>query len=386
MRDTFCPLAWTSFGMTPLGRVRICGKSRPNFKNPHLNDVSIETAWNSDYYRQVRLDMLSGRQNPNCEKCYTQENLKGQSKRLEENQRFLFSKKEAEKITNSDGSVVIPPRQMDIRVGNICNLKCIHCFPGNSSKWYEDKILLDKYENTKKIKINNRWISDDGEIWTYIKNHIHSIKKLSFLGGEPFASPFHNQFLNWLLDNNHTHLSLRYITNGTLVTKDVIEKLKKFRHINLGVSLDALGERVEFLRFPTHWQKLKTNLMALNQSGFDLFFNWTAYNTNIFTLPETYQYCQEHFPNIYFRLADFVINPSHLSIQNLPDFFKKRIVEKLKTIDIHNVSFYLLFMNQKDLWSSHNQILYNYLEDLDRARGTKWKKVLPEIAELWKRK
>ena len=385
MKDTFCPLAWTSFGMTPLGRVRVCGRSLSDFRNPHLNDMPIEEAWNSDYYKQMRLDMLTGKQNRNCEKCYIQEHFRGVSKRLEECQRYFFSKKEAERITNKDGSITAPPWHIDVRVGNICNLKCIHCFPGNSSKWYEDQILLNKYENTEEIKHHNGWISETGKVWTYIKENIHSIKKLSFLGGEPFASHPHNQFLKWMIKNNHTHLSLKYITNGTLMTQGLINQLKKFKYVNLGISLDDLGERVEFLRYPIKWRRLKSNLTALNQSGFNLFFNWTAYNTNIFTLPETYNYCQTHFSNIHFRLADFVTKPSHLSIQNLPNGFKKKVTEKLESMNISNIGFYINFMNEKSLWDSHNEVLYNYLEDLDQARGTNWKKVLPEIAELWKK-
>ena len=92
----------------------------------------------------------------------------------------------------------MPPTHIDVRVGNICNLKCIHCWTGNSSKWYEDKNMLDKYENTSSKRPYKEWISEEGDIWKYIRENIDRIDKLSFLGGEPLASKEHNNLLKWL--------------------------------------------------------------------------------------------------------------------------------------------------------------------------------------------
>ena len=40
-------------------------------------------------------------------------------------------------------------------------------------------------------------------------------------------------------------------------------------------------------------------------------------------------------------------------------------------------------MMDKDLWNEQGDVLYNYLNDLDKARNTNWRNTLPEIAELW---
>ena len=384
MSDTFCPLAWTTLGMNTHGRIRICGYSKHNPKNPSLKKLSVQDSWNSSYYRQIRMDMLSGKQNSNCERCHLMERLGGPSKRNQVYETQNLTKKEAEKITESDGSIKIAPRHIDIRVGNICNLKCIHCWTGNSSKWFEDKLLLDKYENTENIQMNNHWISNEGDIWKYIQTHIQSIKELSFLGGEPFASKPHNQLLDWLTANNHTHLSLNYVTNGTLLTKDIIKKLEKMKSVKLNVSMDDIQERAEFLRYPSKWKLLEKILSQLQYADFSVGFQWTAYNTNIFRLPETYQYCGQKFPNIEFLLCDFVTNPVHMSVQNLPVFFKKQVTEKLESFKPLDLRMYLNFMNAKHIWEQYGQTLYNYLEDLNQARQTNWKNTLPEIADLWK--
>ena len=385
MSDTFCALAWTTLGMSPKGRVRVCGYSEPNQRNLNLKDVSVESAWNSEYYRKLRLDMLAGRRNSNCERCYMEERWGGKSKRLQTNENWNMTKESAGSLTDNEGYVHISPRHIDIRVGNICNLKCVHCWTTTSSKWNEDKLLLGKYENTPKIQNDNYWISDKrrGGVWDYAKTHIHKLREMSFLGGEPFADRSHGRFLKWLIENRHTHLILNYVTNGTLLTRDIVKKLEKMKSVRLNVSVDDIGERAEFLRYPTKWKQLESNLFLLKSAGFETRFQWTAYNANIFRLPETYRYCLENFPEIKFLLCNFVTSPAHMSIQNLPVLFKRKVTEKLQKFKLLNTEVYLKFMNEKHTWNQYNQTLYNYLEDLDCVRKTNWRMILPEIANLY---
>ncbi len=371
--------------MNPHGRVRACGRSRPNPENPSLKDISVIEAWNSAYYRKLRLDMLGGRENPNCEVCHTMEKSGGLSKRQEIHKELQLAEGEARRLTDKEGAVKIPPRSLDIRVGNICNLKCIHCWTGNSSKWFEDKLLLDKYPNTAGLKINNRWISAKGHVWSYIKDNIKSIRHLSFLGGEPFASRPQLDLLKWLAETGNTNLFLSYVTNGTLITKEIISHLSQIKKVELSCSLDAIRERAELLRGPFLWKGLEPALELLSRAPFSVFFNWSAYNTSLWTLPETYEYCRKSFPGIKFRLCCFVTSPAHMSIQNLPEPFKQKAEKKLAYLKpkIKSLDYYLRFMSEKNSWGRLGPVLFNYLEDLDRARGTNWRQTLPEIAELF---
>jgi sulfatase maturation enzyme AslB (radical SAM superfamily) len=285
-------------------------------------------------------------------------------------------------MTNVDGSTSSKPSIIDIRVGNICNLKCIHCWTGNSSKWYQDKILLDKYENTINYKIDNDWISEKGSIWQYVRDNFDTIDKLNILGGEPFASKEHNQLIDWMIDNKKLDITLCYVTNGTLLTPDTIDKLNQFKHVELGISMDGINQRAEFLRFPTKWNELQNNLSYVNKNfKYFAYFLYTVYNMNIFELDVTYEYCTKHFENMKFKLGDFVVTPVHMSVQNLPDDFKKIVFEKVKHVP--EVEFYLNYMMDKNLWEQHSQVLYSYLNDLDIARHTDWKTIFLEIKELY---
>lgn len=378
---TACILAWTSLGMSPQGRVRACGKSIPNITNPSLKQVSIESAWNSDYYKNLRLDMLNGVENSNCAKCHLQEKLEGTSKRLQINADTNIDLDYLRSITNTDGSITTSPTQIDIRVGNICNLKCVHCWTGNSSKWYEDKLLLGRYENTENIKFDNTWISDKGSVWQYVKDNIDTIESLNILGGEPFASKQHNELLDWLVDHNKTDVSLFYVTNATLLTPSILRKLREFKHVALGISLDDTFARAEFMRFPNNWETLQSIFQYINHYFDSAYFNWTCHNLNFYQLADTYKYCADNYGNIKFKLGDFVITPAHMSVQNLPESFKDTIKERVK--DVPNVEFYINYMYAENLWSTHSNTLLNYLNDLDTTRKTDWKTTFPEIAKLY---
>ena len=368
-----CPLVWKSIGMSPHGRIRTCGRARPT-NSPSLRTETLEQSWNSDYYKEIRQSMINGVKHSNCQNCYYQEEKGGNSKRLDAISIYGL---------DFDKSIVVenPPVELDVRVGNICNLKCVHCWTGNSSKWYEDKDMLDKYSNTENYSINNKWIDSDSQVWKYLRENIVAIQKINFLGGEPFASKQHNQFIDWCIENNHTHFELHYVTNGTLNTPKIMDKIKNFT-LNLMISLDDFGERSDFLRFPGKWENIYNNLKYISTLDIDTcLFNWTAYNLNIGRLDELVSYVAEHFPNIGFCYSDYVTQPAHMSVQNLPRHYKEKVAKKLK--DLKPAQFYVNFMMDKDLWNEQGDVLYNYLNDLDKARNTNWRNTLPEIAELW---
>jgi sulfatase maturation enzyme AslB (radical SAM superfamily) len=188
-----------------------------------------------------------------------------------------------------------------------------------------------------------------------------------------------------MINNNKLDITLYYVTNGTLLTSNIIDKLTKFKRVVLGVSLDATHAVSDFLRFPSKWNELEKILYyidSVNKEGkLDVYFNHTFYNMNIFHLAETYSYCNDKFKNISFHLGDFVETPKHMNSQNLPKQFKEKIAEKIKNIP--NIDFYINYMMAQDLWEHHGQVLHSYLNDLDLARHTDWKTIFPEIKNLY---
>jgi sulfatase maturation enzyme AslB (radical SAM superfamily) len=387
-----CILPWINFSTNTFGRPRTCGyadQSVVKQAQVKLKGSSIANEWNNDYFKHIRKEFLEGRWPENCKRCEYVESLKGNSKRIEENYYHYDNNEHLLEQTAQDGSVPYYPSNIDIRVGTICNLKCIHCGTGASSKWNEDKAMLDKYPNTEFYNIDNKWIEQDSFIWDNIKENLNYTKRFNFLGGEPFANKQHNKFIQDISQTEYAKdITLSYVSNGTLLTEKIFEQLKNFKLVIIRLSLDAIQEPGEYFRFPIKWNTFKTKLelmqkYAKHYSNFDIGVQWTCSNISMFYLTETFDFMQKNYPNIEFILANHVEWPVHMSAQVLPNVVKKIITDKIENYNFgkksKKVPFYLNHMNEKNLWPEYGKTFINYLDDLDCARNINWKHSFKEI-------
>lgn len=392
-KKTFCILPWINLATTVNGRIRTCGyaKNTSEVDQPHLS-MPIMEAWNTEYFKSIRKAFLNGEKHSNCNRCFYMDEIGGLSKRQIENKtwedRFDFDQLISE--TKNDGSLLFGPKILDLRTENTCNLKCIICTPGSSSKWSEDKQLDGKYQNTIFSNSYNIWKNEEGYIWKYIEENYKDLTLLSLLGGEPLAAKSHKKLLDFLSKHSDDHeIELRYVTNGTLITDDIIEKWSKLKHVCLSISVDAIGGKNDYLRFPANWNETKAILKKLNQAVSDNLFVqilWTGYNMNIYYADETFDYIKNEFPNIYFAFGDYVDWPIQMNCQNLPQPLKEEIVTRLKKYDFgtrqDNLNFFITHMLEKDLWSEHGETLKSYLNDLDNIRGCNWQETFPELKDF----
>lgn len=381
-----CILPWINFCTTPQGRARPCGYSK--FKGEKkLKDSTIQGEFNNEIYKKVRSDFIAGRWPENCQRCeYMENQMPGKSKKSTEE---LFYNQHHNLIsqTSADGSINYFPKHIDIRLGTVCNLKCIHCGTGNSSKWNEDAELIGKYPNLPELKNDNSWVDRDGPVWDNIQQNIHEVEKFNFLGGEPFASRQHGKLIEWISQTPHAaNISLQYVTNGTLLSEKWISHLAKFKSVLLNVSLDATGDALEFFRHPLRHEELTQKLKLLNNAvtpQMDFGLQWTSSNVAMFYLAETIEETTKNFPNLPLRLFNYVEDPIQMSPQNLPLQVKHHIAEKLRPFksSFPDVDFYIQHMLAQDLWPQHGPLWLRYMEDLSRVRNLDWKRSLRALHE-----
>lgn len=384
-----CILPWINFSTNTFGRPRVCGYSE--VKTPvKLKDSNISSEWNSQYFKDIRKDFLDGKWPENCKRCKYVESLGGVSKRMDENGFWYEKYKNLIDNTNSDGAVDYEPPHIDVRTGTTCNLKCIHCGTGASSKWKEDKQLLNKYPNTENYVIDNKWIEIDSEFWDNLRSVIHQTKRYNFLGGESFANKRHNEFLKELSESQYAKdVDLAYVSNGTLINKTRLDQLSKFKSVTMRLSIDALEKAGEYFRFPIKWDSFMKQLKFIDayivgKDNFDFGVQWTCSNVSMFYLTDTYDTIKNEFPNIKFLFCNHVEWPVHMSAQNLPLELKEKIKEKIEnyefnTRDTDSYKFYVSHMMDKNLWIEHGTTFMNYLDDLDSARNISWKYSFSEM-------
>lgn len=442
---TFCVLPWIHMATRPNGDARLCCVA--NASGAHSGDHTVGllkkengepanfgkdtplSAWNNDYMKDVRKTMLAGKIPRSCSKCFEEENNGVVSKRLWEmydwnNDGFDFNKVIDE--TQDDGTVPPVIRYLDLRLGHTCNLKCIMCSPHDSSRWVQD---YDKIMSTVKSPVVLKQINWDGsefnnywyekpEFWNDIFEQIPNIKKLYFAGGEPLMIKEHQRFLEEIIARGYSkEISLRYNSNGLLLTEKMIEVWGQFKHVKFNVSIDAEGIRNQYIRYPTEWQDVLKTLKRLDETpeNISTSIEVAVQALNAEHLPDFAKFiiCQNFKKVNKHYLAEYqagggifsmhlLFIPTFLSARILPKENKERIKEKFNEFKEWLWNNYrqdddfwynnpygwqrweaiLRFINAED--HSHMIPDFNdYVLNLDNIRGTDIKNVFPELKGIF---
>ena len=171
--------------------------------------------------------------------------------------------------TKLDGSLPVNIPYFDLRLGNLCQLKCIMCSPHDSSSWIKEwKAQYPKYK-TIELKKDQGWDIDFDYTWYQkgaflddMRSNAYNIRELYFAGGEPLLIPEHYKILEHLISIGKTDIPIAYNTNFSRLTyksHDVIELWRQFSDITVGASLDAKGNRAEYMRKGTVWADICAN-------------------------------------------------------------------------------------------------------------------------------
>ena len=138
----FCMLPWVHMHLWPNGDTYPCclAESRMPVGNSHKN--SLQELWNNKNMRNLRNNMLQGRESLECRRCYEQEDSGLETLRTSSNKEFAHHWWKVEE-TEEDGSAgMVNMAYLDIRFSNLCNLRCRTCGPNFSTSWYDDHVKL----------------------------------------------------------------------------------------------------------------------------------------------------------------------------------------------------------------------------------------------------
>ena len=213
-----------------------CLEISPCCVSPTRPATSIDFA-NNKYLVGLRKEMEQGTLPAACSNCKTAEDAGLSSRRQGSNSWY--------KQQELDNEVVELVR-MDYWTGDTCNLACVICGPQNSSTWKQE---LGLPVELKKSVSNKFWTTID----------LSKIKFIHFNGGEPLLSKEHVKLLHAIEHKDQVHLN--YNTNGTILPSDeLLDLWKQFRLVQLDFSIDDIGTRFEYQRFPAKWDQVTSNL------------------------------------------------------------------------------------------------------------------------------
>ena len=402
MSKTFCPLPWMHLGTHPHGGVTPCcisdmtagknrardfGKERDKFFN--LNDHDINTHMNSDYFKQIRKEMLNDVEPKACKRCYDEERKGIESKRIFESKIYKdYDSSYASRLTSEDGSIPLDLRFVELRLGNVCNVRCRTCNPASSSRWVKD--YKEIVESLDFVNDGYSWLDhkhdfqwpEDENFYKDLFECAPNMEVLYINGGEPTLIKAHWKYLDKLVSSGRSkNIILWYNINMTNLPPEAIPIWKEFKEARVCPSIDCLDKRNQYIRFPTDWNDVTKHL--------DMLLDEPVITTRITQTVSAYNYAYvDEFLNWAPCPVDmnFVYDPDYLSPAILPPVVRRQVHEKFrKTLGNKYELGTLLSMFDNDDWDETKwEHFCRYNDELDKIRkhDEGWRDIFPELVEL----
>ena len=277
MSKVFCDKPFNHNYIHTNGKFRLCCTTIQdiytdnNYNLFNAGNHSVNDYWNSNRMKEIRKNMIAGKQTRDCIKCYQQEKNGIASLRSTNGMENFI------KNTKADGTYTKPASTMQIQMGNICNLKCKMC-----SQMYSHMNGLELLEIGKEDPDWLHWVKEQGanvNNWTnelgikqeWYKNkefklqtfeHIsQNITNLNVIGGEPTLIPeFYEMFEYCDKQNTLGDKSVTLVTNLTNTNPKMTKWLPKLKEWRIWASVDGVAERTEYIRYPSQWKIILKSL------------------------------------------------------------------------------------------------------------------------------
>jgi hypothetical protein len=336
----FCILPFIHLATTTEGHCRLCCKVSKHDVicddngNPYnVNTHTINEIWNSNHYTQLRQRVLNDERLPECKICWTEEETfysawskdktdELPSKRRKENQKWLHKKT---KLKDNISDIVSNPRirYYDIRLSNLCNLKCRMCWPHFSSQIVKEQQQFAKQNLPTHYNDYNveEWNTD--KLWKGISDNSIDIEEITFVGGEPTLHDEMYELLEQLVVTGVSkNIRLKITTNLTNLQTRFLDLFDKFKTVVINGSIDGVGNTNEYIRHPSDWNTIERNIDLILETNALLNLTPVIQIYNIFKIDElvkwyTNKWIEKELCDKFILDLDLLYDPNYLSVKLL---------------------------------------------------------------------
>lgn len=393
--NKFCVLPWISLETSPIGTVRPCCLAEEEIRDDAGEKFELLTAdfadiQNSQYMRKLRQQFLDREQPQTCRKCWREERAGRTSKRMHTLDRLKHM------VSDHEWTADAKPLQfLDLKLGNICNLKCRICGSWSSSTFATEEIQhLGSNEDRKKndhyvMLKKGAWPRENTQFWAQVDSVIDHIKYIEFTGGEPFMIQEHFDLLQRLVDRGiASGVEIHYNTNGTIWPQGAEEIWQHFQHVEIAFSIDDVAERFEYQRSNAKWDQVNGHIdlfreMRKRHSNITLQVCSTVNVFNVYYLEDLANWIdQQGFDFVYWNMMH---EAYYFSVGTLPEPAKHAAKQRLRSARVserHLKEFENICGFMDDGTSLDGFILRMRIADLDRKRQQDLRTVEPEWANL----
>lgn len=379
LKSTICSKAW-NYPIINLANNELtmcCHTAHKPVSEIEIENHGIDIFTKFKPVQQCKYELLQGIQSSNCNYCW---NLEEKNMRSSRSGFDIFAEYIAESnyFNTTDSQEVVEklntltvdekfnlsknlfyPKNIEIFIGNHCDLKCVYCNEWYSSQWGVEK---KKYN-----EITGDWSRNDGLSpasshleecwWDWFENHIWDKPDIiAFLGGEPLLMPKLYSHLDRILKKYKSvnlgrpvHLSIisNFNTPPAYLEKflNLVPKIidTPWVRLDFSVSLESIGKKNDFIRSGAKWSRIESNIrkflsiLSKMENKDKVSFNFmSAINVlSITDLPNFYQFVVDiqHEYGIPVNIrGSQVVYPHWLSPSILPESFSKNIDQAINIL------------------------------------------------------
>ena len=204
-------------------------------------------------------------------------------------------------------------------VGQRCNLKCVHCYSQSKDIEYPNEL------NTKEAKAMLDGLAEYGA------------PVILFSGGEPLMREDLMELITYARDKG---LRAVISTNGTLITEEKAEELKKFGLSYVGISLDGLKETNDKFRgIEGAFDDALQGIRNCQKVGIKVGLRFTINKRNAKDIPGIFKLIEEeNIPRVCFYHLVYSGRGSRLIEEDLSHEETRNVVDLIidKTKEVHD--------------------------------------------------
>jgi hypothetical protein len=241
LNQSFCVKPWISLALRTYGGLSVCPHMSYQIHHPHISEIDPKDFRESPSVIKIKQNMLAGIAIPACQGCKLSD---------------VYNRINCDLVNEIQSENFIQSKQIQylrLDFSNKCNLMCPTCGIHGSSNW--EKVIREKSPNQFSHmtfdwaqKIN--WTENPFEL-------LNDVIDLTFSGGEPLLMKECHQILEKAITiGRSSQITLNFISNATIDPSEYLKYWSHFKHINIWLSIDAIGARYNFLRNPSTWDSI----------------------------------------------------------------------------------------------------------------------------------
>ena len=399
--DTFCVLPFMHVAVNPGGGYRVCCNSNPKnnkimrdddpTKSYRIYKDDIDDVWNSNHYKEIRKQFINGERPETCQRCFREEDTGIRSPRIGYNEKWL---KDSVKIAEE---IPVDVRYVDLRLGNLCNLKCRMCNPWSSSMWVKDwNKVVDTaelvpndpltQEEFDHLEVMQQWPDRKQTATTFVEI-AHTIEEIYLTGGEPTLATSQYALFDYCIENDlASGIKLKYNTNLTNVPQKMIDYWSHFKRVQLNCSIDATGERDRYIRYPSNWGKVEQTFDKLNAlPNVNIQIHCTVQVLNMCAMSDLFDWIASKGitdDQIYLNILN---HPESMNIRTLPSELKQLAEERLQPyLHIPKVADTIKYMWAEDWYEKRWKEFVDFNIKTDELQKGNLLEIAPEFSKFIK--